>query len=101
MKNNNAAELDGITAELMKAGGQTIIFTLTNLLKTCWISKMAPDKWSKSIIVKLPKKGNLADCNNRRGIFLLSIPVRILSTILLKRLRPAVDDTLTEEQAGV
>ena len=93
MKNNNAAELDGITAELMKAGGQTIIFTLTTLLKTCWISKMAPDKWSKSIIVKLPKKGNLADCNNWRGIFLLSI--------LLKRLRPAVDDTLTEEQAGV
>ena len=61
---------------------------------------MVPDEWSKDIIVKLPRKGNLTDCNNLRGICLLSIPGKILSTILLKRLRSAVEVTLREEQAG-
>ena len=100
MKNNKAAEFDEITVELMKAGGQTIVSTITTLLHTCWTSKMVPDEWSKGIIVKLPRKGNLTDCNNWRGICLLSIPGKILSTILLKRLRSAVEVTMREEQAG-
>ena len=56
MKNNKAARLDEITAELMKAGSQTIISTLTTLLNTCWTSKMVPNEWSKGIIVKLLKR---------------------------------------------
>ena len=76
MKNNKVAGLDEITAELMKTGGQTIISTLTTLLNTRWTSKMVPDEWSKGIIVKLPKRRNLTDCNNWRGICLLSIPGR-------------------------
>ena len=100
MKNNNAAGLDEITAELMKAGGQTIISTLTILLSTCWTSKMVPHKWRKGIIDKLPKKGNPKDCNNWRGICFLSIPGKILSTISRKRLRSAVDVTPREEQTG-
>ena len=35
MKNNKAASLDQITAELMKVGSQTIISTLTTILNTC------------------------------------------------------------------
>ena len=58
MKNNKAAGFDSrvVTAEMVKAGGQTIISTLTTLLTTCWTSKMVPEEWRKSIIVKLPKK---------------------------------------------
>ena len=40
MKNNKAAGLDEMTAELMKAGGQTIISTLTTLLKIDGLSKL-------------------------------------------------------------
>ena len=54
LKNNKAAGLDEVTAELMKAGGETIISTLTTLFNTCWRSKMVSDEWSKGIIVKLP-----------------------------------------------
>ena len=96
---NKAAGIDEITAGLLKAGGQTIISTLTTLMNICWTSKMVPDEWRKGIIVELPKKGNLTDCNNWRGICLLSIQGNILFTILLKRLRLAVV-TLREEQAG-
>ena len=44
------------------------------------------------VIVKLPKKGDLTDCNNWRGITLLSI--------LLETLRQSIDIHLREEQAG-
>ena len=60
---------------------------------------MVPDEWRKGIIVELPKKGNLTDCNNWTGIRLLSIQEYILFTILLKRLRSAVV-TLREEQTS-
>jgi len=50
--------------------------------------------------VKLPKKGNLSDCNNWRGITLLSTPGKVFTRVLLDRLQNAVDQTLCEEQAG-
>jgi hypothetical protein len=51
------------------------------------------------IIVKLPKKGDLSDCNNWRGITLLSIPGKVFLSILLQRLRKSIDELL-REQAG-
>ena len=50
--------------------------------------------------MKIPKKGNLSDCNNWRGITLLSIPSKILCKIIIKRIRPALDQALRKEQAG-
>ena len=52
------------------------------------------------MIVKLPKKGSLSNCNNWRGITLLSIPAKVLSIILLNRLKGSIDLKLREQQAG-
>ena len=50
--------------------------------------------------MKLRKKGNLSDCNNWRGITLLSIQEKVFCSVLLNRLREHVDSRLREEQAG-
>ena len=50
--------------------------------------------------MKIPRKGDLKDCNNWRGITLLSVPGKIFCSIHLIRIRPAVDHVLREEQAG-
>ena len=50
--------------------------------------------------MKLPKKGDLSSCNNWWGIMLLFIPSKILTRIILERLKKALDKTLREEQAG-
>ena len=47
------------------------------------------------MIVPLPKKGDLPDCNNWRGITLLSM----FACVLLGRIRKAVDTNLRQEQA--
>ena len=51
-------------------------------------------------LVKLPKKGDLHDCKNFRGISLLSVPSKILNRVILERLREAVDTRLRDNQAG-
>jgi hypothetical protein len=59
-----------------------------------------PDQWKKSIIVPIHKKGDKTDCNNYRGISLLSTPYKILSNILLSRLSPYVDEIIRDNQCG-
>ena len=46
-----------------------------------------PDSWIRGIIVPVPKKGNLNDLNNYRGITLTSIFSKIFSLVLDNRLR--------------
>ena len=52
------------------------------------------------MIVKIPKKGNIAECNSWRGITLLSIPGKIFCIVLLNRIKDAANKALREEQAG-
>ncbi|CAH1266795.1 Hypp3576 [Branchiostoma lanceolatum] len=100
LKNNKAAGLDEISAEMLKHGGETTEEMLTQLMNRCWQDEQVPRDWRDGVIVKLPKKGDLSDCNNWRGITLLSIPGKVFCAVLLKRLKKAVDCKLREEQAG-
>ena len=59
-----------------------------------------PEDWTEGVIVKIPKKGALSNCNNWRGITLLSIPSKILAKIIITRITEAVDQRLRKEQAG-
>ena len=73
---------------------------LQPLFNTIWDRRKIPDDWNKGVIIKIPKKGALSDCNNWRGITLLSTPSKILAKVIMKRLSLAVDHRLHEEQAG-
>ena len=70
------------------------------LILKIWTTKEIPNDWKKGHIVKLPKKGDLGQCKNWRGIMLLSIPSKILTRIILERLKTAIDKKLRPEQAG-
>uniref|UniRef100_A0A672RFP6 Reverse transcriptase domain-containing protein n=1 Tax=Sinocyclocheilus grahami TaxID=75366 RepID=A0A672RFP6_SINGR len=94
LKNNKAPELDMISAEILKHGGHPIIKQLMTLLNTCWAAAQVPEDWRRGVIIKLPKKGNIADCNNWRGITLLSVPGKVFCIVLLRHLRQAVDKKL-------
>jgi hypothetical protein len=45
------------------------------------------DQWKESISVPVHKKGNKTDCNNYRGISLLSSSYKILSNIFLSQMK--------------
>ena len=65
-----------------------------------WCTEQIPDEWKEGYLIKLPKKGDLGSCNNYRGIMLLSVPGKVLSRILLDRMKGKVDPELRDQQAG-
>ncbi|XP_019618826.1 PREDICTED: uncharacterized protein LOC109465826 [Branchiostoma belcheri] len=67
MKSNKAAGLDEISAEMLKHGGDCTVEMLTRLMNRCWQEGQVPRDWQEGVIVKLPKKGDLSNCNNWRG----------------------------------
>lgn len=68
LKNNKAPGLDMVSTEMLKHGGQCLVIKMMNLLNLCWQAAQIPEEWRKGVIVKLPKKDNLTDCNNWRGV---------------------------------
>ena len=92
--------MDNITAELVQAGGEAMIDTLTILCNKIWQSGEWPTSWTQSLIITLPKKGNLQLCQNHRTISLISHPSKFLLKIILNRLKPQAELIIAEEQAG-
>jgi len=65
-----------------------------------WNTGEIPQDWRDGIIIPLPKKGDVKDCNNWRGITLLSVPGKVVAGIILNRMKDAVDEVLRQHQAG-
>ena len=86
LKNDKAAGLDNTHAELLKNAGEPVIQELTDLCATVWESKEVPADWKDGVILPIPKKGDLADCNNWRGVTLLSVPGTVMAIIILERI---------------
>jgi hypothetical protein len=59
-----------------------------------------PSEWKEGYLIKLPKKGDLSNYANYRGITLLSVPGKVLSRILLNRMMNAVESQLRDQQGG-
>jgi len=97
LKNNKAAGLDEITAELLKHGKERVAQELTHLFNRLWHAEDVPEEWRQGIIIPLPC---LSGCNNWRGITILSVPGKAFCSIILNRLKTELDQRLREEQAG-
>lgn len=101
LKRGKAAGPDDIPAEALLADVETSTTMLHHLIKKIWEEGgKIPTDWKDGLIVIIPKKGDPRDCNNSRGIMLLSTPGKVLNHIILGRLRKGVDDQLRENQAG-
>ena len=100
LRSGKAAGPDEIPAEAIKADIETAVQMLCGLFSKIWEKEEVPAQWKEGIIIKLPKKGDLRDCSNYRGIMLLSTPGKVLNRSLLERMKEAVDPKLRDQQAG-
>jgi hypothetical protein len=55
-----------------------------------WKEEKIPEEWKEGLIIKILKKGDISNCNNWRGITLLSIPSKILTRVILNRIQNTV-----------
>jgi hypothetical protein len=81
---------DQIPAELIQEGGETLQSAIHKLINSVWNKGKLPDQWKDSIIVSVHKKGDKTDCNNYRGISLLSTSYKIVSNVLPSKLVPYI-----------
>ena len=99
-KRGKASGPDKIPAEAIKADIETSTEILHDILGKIWEQEEIPTEWKEWYLVKLPKKGDMQDCNNYRGMMLLSVPGKVLNRVILDRLKTGVDAKLRDHQAG-
>ena len=61
-------QLESTTSQLVQAGGEDVITALTTICNKIWQTGEWPTPWTQSLVVTLPKKGNLQQCQNYRTI---------------------------------
>ena len=91
LENGKAAGLDNIYPEVLKVYPEITVDMLHPLLEKIWEENI-PEDWEEGLIIK--KNGDLSNCNNWRGVTLLSIPSKILTRIILNRIQNAVGQYL-------
>ena len=74
---------------------------LTVFIQKVWEGAKPPEEWLNSVLCLLYKqKGSVADPNSYRGISLLSSAEKIISLIILTRIKPHLSHIMNKRQAG-
>ena len=77
-----------------------MIDVLTEICNRIWRTGEWPTPWTLSLIITLPKKGNLQLCQNYKTISLISHSSKVMLKVILNRLKPQAEEIIAEEQAG-
>jgi hypothetical protein len=100
LKGYKSPGADQIPAELIQAGGETLRSEIHKLIKLIWNKEELLQQCKELIVVPIRKKVDKTDCNNYRGISLLSTSYKILSNIPLSRQAPYADEIIGDHQCG-
>ena len=95
-----APGVDEIRPEFLKVLDVVGLCWLTRLFNNAWTSGAVPLDWQTGVVVPLFKKGDRRVCSNYRGVTLLSLPGKVYSGVLERRVRRIVEPRIQEEQCG-
>ena len=99
-KNNKTPGEDNLTAELFKYGGRSLQKIMYKLIVLIWEKEEIPKEWSSGLICPILKKGDKSECKNYRGIMLLDIAYKILSTVIFGKINRYAEQILEDQQCG-
>ncbi|CAG9828336.1 unnamed protein product [Diabrotica balteata] len=91
MKNHRSPGDDGLVIEGIKAGGEIILKSVSELFNKCLHEGTIPKDWNNAVRVLLQKKGDNTKLENYRPISLLTYMYKLFTEILTKRLTPLLD----------
>ena len=92
---------DGIPAEVLKCCKETLITELYEILCLCWSEgEVSQDMRDANFVTLYKNKGDRGDCNNYRGISLLSAVGKVFARVILKRLQVLAEQVYPESQCG-
>ncbi|XP_033124302.1 uncharacterized protein LOC117122714 [Anneissia japonica] len=91
----------GISGEVIKSGGHILTNHLHIILCMCWEKSIIPQDLKDANIITLYKnKGDRGNCDNYRGISLLSIVGKVFGRVVFERLLVLADRVYPESQCG-
>jgi len=97
MPNGKAEGPDQIPVEVWKCSGKEGLEWLTELFNVIFRTAKMPEEWKSSTITPLYKnKGDIQDCNNFRGIKLISHTMKLWERVIERMLRK--DASTSENQ---
>ena len=83
MKKRKSAGVENIPAELVQAGGEDVITAVTTICNKIWQTREWPTPWTQPLVITVPKKGNLQQCQNYGTISLISHPSKVMLKIII------------------
>ena len=79
---SKACGLDGITARLIKACGDTILASFHYLFNLSISTLTFPDQWKSAIVTHLFESGSISDSNNYHPICVLPVISKLLKRLI-------------------
>ena len=79
---NKASGDDGIPIELFQILKDDAVKVLHSICQQIWKTQQWPQDWKRSVVIPIPKKGNVKDCSNYCTIALISHASKIMLKIL-------------------
>ncbi|CAF4057002.1 unnamed protein product [Rotaria sp. Silwood2] len=101
MKSGKVPGIDGVSVDLLKAGGEPIAIWLHEIIVEIWENEEKVEDWTIAILIRIYKnKGDKKICDNYRGISVLVAASKVFSRIILNLGQDLIDHQLLEQQAG-
>uniref|UniRef100_A0A914VP75 Reverse transcriptase domain-containing protein n=1 Tax=Plectus sambesii TaxID=2011161 RepID=A0A914VP75_9BILA len=100
MKSGTSPGYDGITAEALSAGAESLAPILTRLFNNCLDHASIPEGFADAKTILLYKKGDATDIKNYRPISLLNTTYKVFTKVIGNRINSILDAAETAEQAG-
>jgi len=100
MKTGKASGVDKVSTEMLKALGSFGLSLLTEMCNKMYRMAYIPEELRTSIFVLLPKKSKAMECSEYRTISLMCHMLKLLLTVILRRIRDKINKEVSEEQAG-
>ena len=92
--------MDEIRPEYLKSLDVVGLSWLTRLCSIAWQSGTVPLDWQTGVVIPLFKNVDRKVCSNYQGIILLSLPEKVYSRVLERRIQLIVEPRIQEEQCS-
>ena len=88
---NKASGGDGIPAKLFQILKDDIVKVLHSICQQIWKTQQ---DWKRSVLMPIPKKGNVKECSNYHKIVLISQASKVMLKVLQAKLQQNVNENL-------
>ena len=97
---NKASGGDGIPVEPFQILKDDAVKVLHSICQQIWKTQQWPQDWKRSVLIPIPKKGNVKECSNYHSIALMSHATKVMLKILQARLQQYMNQEPPDVQVG-